>query len=68
VVSDSSCAYSDVTRAASRLSYCSYSTVSTGAVNAAGNGNCGDDESSPLMLMEEEAVVKVRLMNYSISF
>lgn len=31
-------------------------------MNEAGNGNCGDDESSPLMLTEAEAVVKVWFM------
>jgi hypothetical protein len=32
-------------------------------VNAAGKGNWGDEESIPLMLIEEEADVKVRVIN-----
>jgi hypothetical protein len=31
-------------------------------VNAAGKGKAGDEESRPLMLIEEEAVVKVRVI------
>lgn len=58
---DSSCAYRVLTRDASSASKGSYSTVS-GAVKAAGKGNAGELESSPLMLMEEDAVVKVRVM------
>lgn len=50
-----------LTREASSESKGSYSTVS-GAVNAAGKGKAGDEESRPLMLIEEEAVVKVRVM------
>lgn len=50
-----------LTRAASSASKGSYSTVS-GAVKAAGKGKAGEEESSPLMLIEEEAVVKARVM------
>ena len=63
-MSDSSCAYSDVTRDARSVSYASYSTCSVGAVNAAGNGNCGEVESMPLMLIEVEADSKVWFMYY----
>lgn len=92
VVSDSSCAYSDVTRAASLVSYGSYSIVSVGVVEkrdwglkgcccccccfedfdfdfdfaAAGCCCCcwGFDASSPFMVIEWVAVVKVLFMNY----
>jgi hypothetical protein len=50
-----------LTREASSESKGSYSTVS-GAVKAEGKGKAGDEESRPLMLIEEEAVVKVRVM------
>lgn len=64
MVNDSSCAYSAVTRAARRVSYGSYSTVSVGAVNDAGKGNWADEESSPLMLIEDDAVVNVLVIYY----
>lgn len=35
-------------------------------MKASGKGNCGDEESSPLMLIEDEAVVNVRDMYYTI--
>jgi hypothetical protein len=33
-------------------------------VNAAGKGNCGEEESIPLMLIEADAVSKVLFMYY----
>jgi hypothetical protein len=66
VVSDSSCAYNEETRAANFASYGSYSTVSAGPVSPWGKGNSGDEESRPLMAMEAEAEEKVRFMNYQI--
>ena len=35
-----------------------------GAVNDAGKGNWAEEESSPLMLIEEEAVVNVLVIYY----
>lgn len=35
-----------------------------GAVNDAGKGNCGDEESIPLMLIEVDAVEKVVFMYF----
>ena len=37
-------------------------------MNEAGNGNCGEDESIPLMLIDEEAVVNVLFMYCSMTY